>query len=68
MAPIRKKSAVSGMRRIRPPISSMLRVCVACTTEPAPRNSRHLKIGVVQGVIQPRDESDGGEPGMIRAR
>ena len=36
--------AVPGMRRIRPPILSMLRVSVACTTPPAPRNSRHLKM------------------------
>ena len=43
-APIRKKNAVAGMRRIRPPISSMLRVCVECTTDPAARNSRPLNM------------------------
>ena len=41
--PIRKKKAVHGIRLIRPPISSMLRVPVACSTDPAPRNSRPLK-------------------------
>ena len=43
MAPTRKKNAVCGMRRIKPPNFSMLRVWVACKTEPAPRKSRHLK-------------------------
>ena len=28
----------------QPPILSMLRVCVACTTEPAPRKSSPLKV------------------------
>ena len=42
--PIRKKSAVQGMRLISPPISSILRVCVACSTEPAPRKSSPLKL------------------------
>ena len=43
-APIRKKNAVCGIRLIRPPISSMLRVCVACRTAPAPRKSSALKM------------------------
>ena len=33
-----------GIRLISPPISSMLRVCVACRTAPAPRNSSALKM------------------------
>ena len=43
-APMRKYKAVVGMRRINPPIFSMLRVPVECKTEPAPRNSRLLKM------------------------
>ncbi len=35
-APIRKKAAVQGIFRISPPYSSMLRVCVAWSKEPAP--------------------------------
>ena len=44
IAPIRKQKAVTGMGRMRPPISSMFRVPVECSTDPAPRNRRHLKI------------------------
>src|SRR2546422_714225 len=42
-APTRKQAAGRGIRGIRPPSSSMFRVCVAYSTEPAPRNSRPLK-------------------------
>ena len=42
-APSRKKNAVRGIRLISPPISSMLRVPIACSTEPAPRKSSPLK-------------------------
>ena len=42
-APTRKKKAVRGIRLISPPISSMLRVPVACSTDPAPRNRSPLK-------------------------
>ncbi len=42
-APTRKKRAVRGIRLMSPPISSMLRVWVAWSTEPAPRKSRPLK-------------------------
>ena len=44
IAPIRKQNAVTGMGRMSPPISSMLRVPVECSTDPAPRNNRHLKM------------------------
>ncbi len=40
--PIRKKSAVHGSRRIRPPSRFISRVCVAWSTDPAPRNSSPL--------------------------
>ena len=43
-APIRKQKAVTGMGRINPPNSSMFRVPVECSTDPAPRNKRHLKM------------------------
>ena len=42
-APIKKNRAVRGIRLIRPPISSMLRVPRAWATEPAPRKSSPLK-------------------------
>jgi len=35
---------------------SMSRVCVACSTAPAPRNSQPLEHGMIDGVIQPRNE------------
>ena len=42
-APTKKQAAVRGIREMRPPNCSMFRVCVAYSTEPAPRNSRPLK-------------------------
>ena len=42
--PIRKQSAVTGIGLISPPSFSILRVCVACSTEPAPRKSSPLKV------------------------
>jgi hypothetical protein len=41
--PTKKQAAVHGMRLIRPPISSMFRVPVACRTAPAPRKRSALK-------------------------
>ena len=41
--PTRKHRAVWGIRLMRPPISSMLRVPVACSTAPDPRNRSPLK-------------------------
>ena len=41
--PTRKQAAVHGSRRMSPPRRFMSRRPVACTTEPAPRNSRLLK-------------------------
>ena len=43
MAPSRKKPAVHGIRRARPPMCSIWRVPVAATTPPAPRKSSPLK-------------------------
>src|SRR3989344_4116344 len=42
-APMRKKAAVHGMTLMRPPYSSILRVCVAWTTDPAERKRSDLK-------------------------
>ncbi len=43
-APMRKQKAVVGIGRISPPSSSMFLVPVECSTDPAPRNKRHLKM------------------------
>ncbi len=43
-APTRKRKAVSGMRRERPPSRSMSRVPQAWWTAPAPRNRSDLKV------------------------
>lgn len=51
--PTRKHTAVTGMSRARPPSTSMLRVPVACSTLPAPRNQKPLEHGVVHQVVQP---------------
>ena len=45
MAPIRKYKAVEGIRRIRPPISSMFRVCA--------QEKEALEHAMVQSVKQP---------------
>ena len=42
--PTRKHRAVTGIRRARPPRTSMLRVPVACSTLPAPRNKSPLNM------------------------
>ena len=41
-APTRKQALVTGSRWISPPNRSMSRSCVACSTAPAPMNSRLL--------------------------
>ena len=41
-APTRKSAAVQGIRWIRPPIRSMFRSPVACSTAPAPMKSSPL--------------------------
>ena len=40
--PIRKNTAVCGMRRIRPPMLFRSYSCVACAMAPAPRNNSPL--------------------------
>ena len=42
-APVKNSAEVQGIRRARPPMCSISRVWVACTTEPAERKSRLLK-------------------------
>ena len=40
--PMSIMTATRGMRRIRPDMSSMLRLCSLCSTAPTHRNNRHL--------------------------
>ena len=61
--PIKKKAAVQGIPRIRPPSRFMSRVRVAWSTRSGAEEQQPLECGVVQGVVESRREGEEGRGG-----
>ena len=60
MEPTRKKRAVCGMFFIRPPYSSMFRVCVA-DNGAGPHKEQGLEYGMVERMEKRRGEAEDGQ-------
>ena len=64
-APIKNSAEVHGIRWARPPMCSISRVWVACTTEPAERKSRLLKRAWFREWKSAPEQAHGGKEGEI---